>query len=502
MRNDPGDGPTRPVPGPDRDSPTRPVLNETTAEETTARTAGHGAGHGADHGAGHTAAHADTATTTAGAPTARVRSLTARLTGLVRSTFADTTPLRTPAYRRLWLAGIVTVIGAQLSVVAVPIQIYELTGSSAYVGLTGLFGLVPLVVFGLWGGAIADAVDRRVMLLFTGSGIALTSLALWVVAASGTGDVWFVLVLFALQSAMLAMNQPTRSAVIPRLIPPDQLPAANALNMTVVQVGAVLGPLLAGILIPLIGLATLYLIDAIALLATLWATWRLPPLPSSAPADGGNRQKVGLRAVVDGFRYVGMHRILLVSFLVDVIAMGFGMPRVVFPEMAATTFGGSAEGGIEQGLLFAAIPLGMVAGGVLSGWLQRVRRQGVAVVVAICVWGGGVAVFGLTGSLFLAVLALAVAGAGDLVSSVYRSSMLQTVATDEMRGRMQGVFIVVVAGGPRLADLWHGPTAEAVGPGLTATLGGLAVIVGTLVVVWRFPEFLRYRGPVAGGTAG
>ncbi|MEJ8281172.1 MFS transporter [Pseudonocardia spirodelae] len=416
------------------------------------------------------------------------------MAGVLRSTFADTTPLRTPAYRRLWVAGIVTVIGAQLSVVAVPIQIFQLTGSSAYVGLTGLFGLVPLVVFGLWGGAIADAVDRRVMLLFTGSGIALSSLALWVVSASGAGGVWVVLVLFAFQSAMLAMNQPTRSAVIPRLLPAEQLPAANALNMTVVQVGAVLGPLLAGVLIPFIGLSTLYLIDAVALLATLWATWRLPPLPSTATADG-SRPQVGFRAVVDGFRYVGTQRILLVSFLVDVIAMGLGMPRVLFPQMAVDTFGGTADGGIQQGLLFAAIPLGMVAGGTLSGWLQKVRRQGVAVVVAVCVWGGGVLVFGLTGSLFLAVLALAVAGAGDLVSSVYRSSMLQTVATDEMRGRMQGVFIVVVAGGPRIADMWHGSAASLIGPGVSATLGGLAVIVGVLVCVWRFPEFLRYRAP-------
>ncbi|MFC4461470.1 MFS transporter [Pseudonocardia nematodicida] len=434
----------------------------------------------------------------ADAPTARTRDgVTARLTGAVRSVFADTTPLRTPAYRRLWVAGIVTVIGAQMSVVAVPTQIYNLTGSSAYVGLTGLFGLVPLVVFGLWGGAIADAVDRRVMLLFTGSGIALTSLALWVVSAGGIENVWVILTLFAVQSGMLAMNQPTRSAVIPRLLPAEQLPAANALNMTVVQVGAVLGPLMAGVLIPIIGLPTLYLLDAIALLATLWATWRLPSLPSSAEAG---RRQVGLRAVVDGFRYVGMHRVLLVSFLVDIVAMGFGMPRVLFPEMAERTFGDPPGGGFALGLLFAAIPLGMVAGGILSGWLQRVRRQGVAVVIAICVWGGGIVVFGLTGSLFLAVLALAVAGAGDLVSSVYRSSMLQTVATDEMRGRMQGVFIVVVAGGPRLADMWHGASGSVIGPGLSATLGGLAVIVGTLLVVARFPEFWRYRAPV-GGTS-
>ncbi|MDN5916490.1 MAG: MFS transporter [Pseudonocardia sp.] len=416
---------------------------------------------------------------------------------MVRGAFADTTPLRTPAYRRLWSAGVITVIGAQLSVVAVPAQIYAMTGSSAYVGLTGLFGLVPLVVFGLWGGAIADAVDRRVMLLFTGSGIAFTSLALWVVSASGTGNVWLVLTLFAFQSAMLAMNQPTRSAVIPRLLPADQLPAANALNMTVAQLGAVIGPLLAGVLIPVVGLPTLYLIDAVFLLATLWATWRLPPIPATVAA-GAARSSIGLRSVIDGFRYVGLHKVLLVSFLVDVVAMGFGMPRVVFPEISQTMFGDPPGGGVAMGLLFAAIPLGMVVGGVLSGWLRHVQRQGVAVVVAICVWGVGVALFGLVGSLWLAVCALALAGAGDLVSSVYRSSMLQTVATDEMRGRMQGVFMVVVAGGPRVADMWHGTSAAAIGPDLTATIGGVAVVLVTLLVVARYPEFLRYRAPTAG----
>ncbi len=425
---------------------------------------------------------------------------TSRLSGILRSTFADTTPLRTPAYRRLWSAGAVTVIGAQLSVVAVPTQIYAITGSSAYVGLTGLFGLVPLVVFGLWGGAIADAMDRRVMLLVTGSGVAVTSLALWVVSASGAGNVWVVLSLFAVQSAMLAMNQPTRSAVIPRLLPADQLPAANALNMTVVQIGAVLGPLLAGVLIPFIGLPTLYLLDAIALLATLWATWRLPPMPVDG-AERPARDRMGVRAILEGFRYVGMHKVLLVSFLVDIVAMGFGMPRVVFPEMSQTVFGDPPGGGFALGLLFAAIPLGMVAGGVLSGWLKRVERQGVAVVLAIGVWGAGVALFGLTGSLFLAVLFLAVAGAGDLVSSVYRSSMLQTVATDEMRGRMQGVFMVVVAGGPRVADMWHGPAAAAFGPGPAATIGGIAVIVVTVLVVARFPEFWRYRAPRASSSS-
>jgi MFS family permease len=410
----------------------------------------------------------------------------------LRGALTDTRPLRTPAYRRLWAAGIVTVVGAQLSVVAVPAQIYELTGSSTYVGLTGLFGLVPLVVFGLWGGAIADAIDRRTLLLFSGAGIALSSLALWVTAAGGVGGVWLVLTLFAMQSAFLAVNQPARSAVIPRLLPPEQLPAANALSMTVFQIGAIAGPLLAGVLIPVVGLSTLYLLDAIALLATLWATWKLPPVP---PAVTTERRRAGLREVAAGFRYAAMHKVLLVSFLIDIVAMAFGMPRVVFPEIAHTMYGDPPEGGFALGLMFAAIPVGMVVAGLFSGWLHRVHRQGVAVTIAICTWGLGVALFGLTGSLWLAVLFLALAGAGDAVSSIFRNSMLQSVATDEMRGRMQGVFIVVVAGGPRIADIWHGPAADLIGPGAAASVGGFLVIAGAIAVVARFPVFWRYRAP-------
>ena len=416
-----------------------------------------------------------------------------RFTAVARGALADTRPLRTPAYRRLWTAGIVTVVGSQLSVVAVPTQIFGLTGSSAYVGLTGLFGLLPLVVFGLWGGAIADAVDRRMLLLVTGVGIAASSLALWVIAASGIGNVWLILVLFGLQSALLAVNQPARSAVIPRLVAAPLLPAANTLNFTVTTFGAVIGPLLAGVLIPLVGLSTLYLLDAIALLATLWATWRLPRMP--APTANGLRARAGLREVVAGFRYAAMHKVLLVSFLLDIIAMAFGMPRILFPEMAERTFGDPPGGGLALGLLFAAIPAGAVLGGLFSGWLTRIRRQGVAVTIAIGVWGLAVALFGLTGSLWLAVVLLAVAGAADLVSAVFRSSMLQTVATDEMRGRMQGVFTVVVAGGPRVADLWHGSAAALVGPGVAATAGGVAVIIGVVIAVARFSEFWRYRGP-------
>ncbi len=413
----------------------------------------------------------------------------------MRGALADTRPLRTPAFRRLWFAGIITVVGAQLSVVAVPFQIFGITGSSAYVGLTGLFGLVPLIVFGLWGGAIADAMDRRTLLLISAGGIAASSLALWVLAATGAGNVWLVLSTYAVQQAFLAVNQPTRGAILPRLLPNDQLPAANALNMMVFMFGSIVGPLLAGVLLPVIGLSTLYLIDAIALTATLWATWRLPVMPPLPAADGSANgpRTAGLRDVVAGFVFVARQKILLVSFLVDIIAMGFGMPRAVFPEAAVRTFGDSPDGGPALGWLYAAIAIGAFLGGLFSGWLHRVTRQGVAVTISICVWGLGVALFGIAGSLWLAVVFLAVAGAADLVSAVYRSTMLQVVATDEMRGRMQGVFIVVVAGGPRLADIWHGPAAAAAGTAFAATAGGIAVIVLTVVVVALLPQFWRYR---------
>ncbi|MFZ2527575.1 MAG: MFS transporter [Rhodococcus sp. (in: high G+C Gram-positive bacteria)] len=411
---------------------------------------------------------------------------------------ADTTPLRNPDYRRLWWAGVVTTIGAQLSVVAVPQQIYEITGSSAYVGLTGVFGLVPLVVFGLWGGALADVMDRRRLLTVTTIGLGVTSLMLWAQAAAGLNNVWVLLGLFALQQAFFAVNQPTRAAIIPRLLPAGQIAAATSLNMTVVQFGAIAGPLLAGVLIPMVGLAVMYLIDTIALLATLWAVVRLPSIPPL-----GEVTKAGLRAVIDGFRYLSTQKILLASFVVDIVAMVFGMARALFPQIAHESFGDPATGGFALGLLFAAMSVGAVLGGVFSGWLPRVRRQGLAVMVCIALWGVAMVGFGATvavaepgGSamlLWVALAFLAFGGAVDMVSAAFRSTMLQTVATDEMRGRLQGVFIVVVAGGPRIGDVAHGIAAAAVGTAIAAAGGGVLVIIGTVVCVLAFPAFVRFR---------
>lgn len=403
----------------------------------------------------------------------------------------DTRPLGYPAYRRLWTSSIVTSVGAQFSAVAVPKQLYDLTGNSAYVGLAGIFGLVPLLVFGLWGGAVADTVDRRKLLLLTNSGLAATAVLLWLVAASGVGSVWLVLVLFALQQTCFAVNMPTRSAAIARLIPAPLLPSAQALGSTVFQLGAVIGPLLAGVLLPVLGLSVLYLVDAVALTIAVWAVFRLPALP---PLDGAPT-KAGLRSVVDGFRYLGTHPVLLTSFLMDIIAMVFGMPRALFPELAERVYGDPPGGGAALGWLYAAIPLGAFVFGVLSGWLHRILRHGVGVTIGVVVWGVAIVGFGLSDSLWLGVLFLAIGGGADLVSMVYRSSMLQAAATDEMRGRIQGVFTVVVAGGPRLADVLHGSGGAVIGAQTAVAAGGVLVVVLALGAAVLTPSFWRYRAP-------
>ena len=392
-------------------------------------------------------------------------------------------------------------IGANLTIFAVPVQLYALTQNSAYVGLAGVFSVVPLIVFGLWGGAWADAMDRRRLLIIASCGLAVASVLLWVQAAAGFNNVWLVLCLLSVQQAFYAINSPTRSAAIPRMLPADQLPAANSLNMTVFQAGAIIGPLLAGVLLRWVDLSTLYFIDALTTIVPIWATFRLAPMPPEHSADD-DTSRWGFAAVLDGFRYLSGNRVVLMSFVVDLIAMILGMPRALFPQMAHENFGGPVAGGTAMALLSAAMAVGAVAGGVFSGWLPRVRRQGLAVVVSIVVWGVAMAGFGLAvgratgrpdGFLWIALVLLAVGGAADMVSAVFRSTILQEAASDELRGRLQGVFTVVVAGGPRIADAVHGAAAAVVGTTVAATGGGVLVVVGVVVSVLLVPAFVRYR---------
>ncbi|OON82931.1 MFS transporter [Streptomyces tsukubensis] len=401
----------------------------------------------------------------------------------------DTRPLRIPAYRRLWSSTIVTAVGSQLTAVAVPKQIYDITGSSAWVGAASMAGLLPLIVFALWGGAVADSMDRRKLLLITNCGIAVTSVLFWLQAAIKIDSVVVLMVLLALQQAFWGLNAPARNASIARLVPEGELAAANALGSTVMQTGQVVGPLLAGVLIPVIGLPELYLIDALALCVTVWAVYRLPSLP---PLDLTTKRRAGVREIVAGFRYISAHKVLLLSFVADIIAMVFGMPRALFPQLAGETYAPYGEG-LALGLLFAAIPIGAVLGGVFSGTFSRARRHGWMVIGAVVAWGAAITGFGLSGSLWLAVVFLALAGVADMVSMAFRGAILLSAATDEMRGRMQGVFTVVVAGGPRLADVLHGSAGSAFGPGAAVAGGGFLVVAMMVVLACAVPALRRYR---------
>jgi hypothetical protein len=255
--------------------------------------------------------------------------------------------------------------------------------------------------------------------------------------------------------------------------------------------GLIFGPLLAGTLIPVLGIAKLYLIDSASLGLVLWAVWKLPPLPPL----GQGAARAGISDVVAGFRYLATRGVLLVSLLADLVAMVFGMPRALFPELAQRTFSGPGGGSLALGLLFAAIPAGSLVGGIFSGSFTRIRRQGIGVVAAVVAWGLAIIAFGLSRSLPVAVAFLALGGAADMVSMVLRSSMLQAAAVDEMRGRLQGVFVVVVAGGPRLADLLHGTAGAALGPAVAIAGGGALSVVGMLALVLLVPAFVAYRAP-------
>jgi MFS family permease len=408
----------------------------------------------------------------------------------------DTSPLRNPGYRRLFWGVAATMLGQQMTLVAVPFQVYDLTGSSLLVGVTSIVALVPLVVFGLLGGAIADAMDRRRLMLVTGAGSAVTSALLAVQALlPGGGNIWLLWVLVAAVSGFTAVNQPTRSAVIPALVGTEGVPAANALAMTVRQVGVIAGPLLAGVLISLGDLFLAYAVDALGFLVAVLLLRGLPPLPP-AGRTGPLRLGAAVRGVGEGFTFLRTQPVLLMTFVVDVIAMLFAWPQAVFPELSETRFEGSPNG---LGWLFAGVSVGALLMGLTSGWVSRVDRQGAVVLAAIVVWGIAIIGFGLASTLWLAVLCLAVAGAGDMVSAVLRSSMLQTAAPDDMRGRMQGVFLVVVAGGPRLGDLRAGAIASAAGVSVAMVSGGVVVVVAMVVVALVVPSFLHFR---ASRTAG
>ena len=402
-----------------------------------------------------------------------------------RGLLTDIRPLQaSPAYRRLFLGNAVSQLGQQMTNVAVAIQVYALTGSSFYVGLVGLFSLGPLVAFGLYGGAVADAVDRRSLALFASAGLWGVSGLLALQALVGLDSVWLLYGLIAVQSAFYALNNPARGAIVPRLLDKHLLPAASALNMAAFNLGFTVGPIVGALLIQWQGFAAAYLVDVATFGAAYYALYRLPPIPPD-----GEVTRAGVRSVVDGLRFLGRARNLRMTFVLDLCAMVLAQPRALFPALAYKVYGGGAA---TVGLLQAAPAAGALVAFLFSGWIGRVKLHGVAIAAAVVGYGAAVGAVGLTDLLWWGVVLLALTGAADMVSSAYRSTILQVAAPDHLRGRLQGVFIVVVAGGPRAGDFLAGSVAGAVGERAALVVGGVACIVGVLLALAAQRDFLRY----------
>ena len=402
-----------------------------------------------------------------------------------RSVVTDVRPLQvSPPYRRLFFGNTVAQLGQQMTNVAVAIQVYALTHSSFYVGLVGVFALVPLVALGLYGGAIADAVDRRTLALVASAGLWSVSIALAVQAFAGNRSVWLLYGCIAVQSGFYAINNPARSAMVPRLLDKALMPAASALNMASFNLGFTFGPMLGALAIKWQGLGAAYAIDVVTFSAAYYALVRMPRMP---PLE--NSPRAGLRSVVDGLRFLKRSPNLRMTFVLDLCAMVLAQPRALFPALAFKVYGGGAG---VVGLLQSAPAAGAVVAFLFSGWVSRVRRQGFAIVVAVLVYGAAVGGVGLTDVLWLGVAFLAVSGMADMVSAAYRSTILQVAAPDQLRGRLQGVFIVVVAGGPRAGDFVAGSVASSVGERVALVVGGLACIAGVLVATALSRRFLDY----------
>jgi MFS family permease len=418
------------------------------------------------------------------------RALRARR--LVRSLAVDRTPFRaSPDYRRIWWSELVSQAGTQITIVAVFFQVYSLTRSAAMVGLVGLVQFVPLVLATMLGGPLIDRLDRRKILLLSQLGFVAASSTLLAGAIIGNPPLVLIYGAVAVAAGMSGFANPTRSSIVPNLIPVHMLSSAVALNQVMWNAAQVVGPALGGIIIARAGLEWAYAVDVASFSAAIYATVRLKP---QVPRRDDKPARTGVAAMREAFAFVRGKRVLQATFIVDLIAMIFGMPRALFPILAVSQFHRGAE---VVGGLFSAIAIGAVLGASTSGWVSRVRRQGLAVLVAVAAWGGCIALFGLTGSLPLAFVLLAAAGASDVISAVFRGTILQSTVTDAVRGRLSALHILVVTGGPRLGDLEAGLVASAFTPTFSVVSGGLVCVAGVIVVGALMPRFLRYVAPPA-----
>jgi MFS family permease len=412
-----------------------------------------------------------------------------------RRLFIDLTPLRRSRDFRFLIGGeLVSVLGTQLTTVAVPYQVYRLTHSSLDVGLVSLVQLFPLIAGSLLGGSVADAMDRRRLLMMAQVLPALCSAGLAVNADLGT-SLWPLFVLPALSAGFSPLDNAGRSSIVPRLVPRSELSTANAMFQALFQFGLVVGPAVAGLLLAGAGVLFVYWMDVASFGAALLGAFLMSPQPPAATPDGVAAQRPGIRSIVEGLSYVRGRQSIQGAYLIDINAMVFGMPRALFPALAATRFGGGAT---TLGFLYAAPGAGALIGALTTGWVSRVQRQGRAVIVAVIVWGAAITGFGLVAWLPAALVLLAVAGWADVISAVFRSTIIQLTVPDALRGRLAGLQIAVVTGGPRIGDLEAGAVATGFGGAVfgdtvSVVSGGLACIAGALVLAQLLPGFRRQR---------
>jgi MFS family permease len=410
--------------------------------------------------------------------------------GLLRRLTVDLGPLRRyPAFRRLFFGQTISALGSEIAAVAAPYQLYQLTHSTLQVGLLSLCELFPLLTLTIVGGAIADAFDRRRMLLVTEVLLALVALGFAFNASLDEPRVWAIYVLVTLAMSFFSIGVPGMSTVIPRLVQPNELATANAIENVYGSFTNVGGPALGGAVIAVLSLKGAYLLDAGTFIASLWSVWRLPPLPPAHDAE-----RPSLQTIAEGFRFVMQKKVLLGMFLVDSNAMVFGMPRALFPALQVHRF--HAGVGV-LGLLYAAPYAGAFVSSVLSGWMPRVRRQGLVIAIAAGLWGAAIAAFGFATSLWVALLLLAAAGAADNVSAVLRGTILWTVSPDELRGRVSGIEFAQVAATPAIGNVEAGVLAELTSLRFSIVSGGLACIAGCGLLALAIPALLRYDAKAA-----
>lgn len=404
-----------------------------------------------------------------------------------RRLLIDLGPLRrSPDFRYLFFGEMVSVLGSGLTVVAVPYQLYALTHSSLQVGLVSLAQLGPLVLCSLAGGAMADAYDRRRLLLVAELAMAACSAGLALNSTlGGRPAVWPLYVFTACLAGLSGLESPTRVAAAASVLAPGDIAGMSALWQVLFQVGTVLGPFLAGVVIASVGLDAAYWADVASFFAAFAAIWLMRPLP---PAHEGS--SFSLRAVGEAFSHLRKEKALQGIYLIDLVAMVFGLPRALFPALGTTVFHGGAR---TVSYLYTAVGAGALIGALATGWVAHVQRPGRAVVIAVVAWGASVTAFGLVRSLPVALVCLAVAGWADVVSAIFRNTILQLRVPDRLRGRMNAVQIAVVTGGPRLGDLESGGVATAVNPMFSVVSGGLTCVVVALAFVVVFPSFWRLR---------